>query len=361
MPAYSLELHPLIWLYGTGLLVGLAGHYIVFRVLLGITGRTETRFDNLVIRHCYRPVQWIVILLVLRITGTLPDVEDEVPEFAEHITALLVMAIVAWLLIRIMFLLEQYILTRFDLEARDNLRARKIHTQFRVLKRIAIVIITLLAFAAMLMTFDRVRQLGTAILASAGVVGIVVGMAAQRTIATLIAGVQIAMTQPIRVDDVVIVENEWGRIEEITLTYVVVRIWDLRRLIVPITYFIDTPFQNWTRTSAEILGTVYVYADYSVPFDAVREELQKILEQSDKWDGKVCVLQITNTTERTVELRALMSAPDASLAWGLKCEVREKLVDFLIKQYPEALPRIRAEFNQLEKPDSPEDPSEVRQ
>jgi small-conductance mechanosensitive channel len=216
------------------------------------------------------------------------------------------------------------------------------------LKRIVIVIVCILAFGSILMTFEKVRQLGTTILASAGVVGIVVGMAAQRTIATFIAGIQIAITQPIRVDDVVIVENEWGRIEEITLTYVVVRIWDLRRLIVPITYFIEKPFQNWTRISADILGTVYLYTDYTVPVDAVREELQKILKESDHWDGKVCGLVVTNATEQTLELRALMSATDASLAWDLRCEVREKLIEFIKREYPEALPRVRAELNQLD-------------
>jgi len=197
------------------------------------------------------------------------------------------------------------------------------------------------------MTFERVRHLGTTILASAGIIGIVVGMAAQRTIATFIAGLQIAITQPIRVDDVVIVENEWGRIEEITLTYVVVRIWDLRRLVVPITYFIENPFQNWTRVTADILGTVFIYVDYTVPIDSIRAELHRILKSSEFWDGKVCVLQVTNTSERTVELRALMSAADASTAWTLRCQVREKMVDFIQKNYPDALPKLRAEFNRL--------------
>jgi small-conductance mechanosensitive channel len=205
-------------------------------------------------------------------------------------------------------------------------------------------VVGIIALATMLMTLPKVRQLGTTILASAGIIGIVVGMAAQRTISTFIAGLQIAFTQPIRVDDVVIVENEWGRIEEITLTYVVVKIWDLRRLIVPITYFIEKPFQNWTRVTADILGTIFIYVDYTVPIDNVREELGRIVKNSDLWDGKVCVLQVTNTSERTVELRALISAADASAAWSLRCEVREKLVDFIQKNYPQALPKLRTEM-----------------
>ena len=342
------NLRPMIWLYGTALLVGITGHFVVFRILLQLTKRTIVTFDNAIVKHCYRPLQWIVILLIVRVGGKLPNVTSQVPEVVEHAIALLLIALVAWLLIRMTYVLEDYVLTRFDVGVKDNLKARKIHTQFRVLKRIAIVVAGILAFGTMLMTFDRVRQLGTTILASAGVVGIVVGMAAQRTIATFIAGLQIAITQPIRVDDVVIVENEWGRIEEITLTYVVVRIWDLRRLIVPITYFIESPFQNWTRTSADILGTVFVYTDYNVPVDAVREELHNILKKSEHWDGKVCVLQVTNASDRTIELRALMSSADASAAWSLRCEVREKLIEFIKRKYPQALPRTRAELHRLE-------------
>ncbi len=351
MLAIGQQTERLIWLLGIALASGLIGHYFLYHLLLAVTTRTESSVDNLIVRRCYRPAQWILIVLGVRIALQVPFFapdQKKSPELLPHVLSLLLIGAVSWLLIKVLYLLEDYILERFDVTARDNLRARKIHTQFRVIKQIAILAIGIIAFATMLMTFERVRQLGTTILASAGVIGIVVGMAAQRTIATVIAGLQIAVTQPIRVDDVVIVEGEWGRIEEITLTYVVVRIWDLRRLIVPITYFIETPFQNWTRISADILGTVYVYVDHTIPVEDIRKELQNILEQSEHWDKKVCVLQVTNTSERAVELRALMSASDASLAWTLRCEVREKLVAFLQKQYPQSLPRIRAELNQIE-------------
>lgn len=195
------------------------------------------------------------------------------------------------------------------------------------------------------MTFDKVRQIGVSILASAGIAGIIIGFAAQRSLATLIAGIQIAITQPIRIDDVVIVENEWGWIEEITLTYVVIRIWDQRRLVVPITYFIERPFQNWTRTSAELLGTVYLYADYGIPVDELRQELEKIVNASPLWDKRVAKIQVTNATEKTVEMRALVSAENSSNAWELRCLVREKLIDFMQRNYPERLPRIRLETN----------------
>jgi small-conductance mechanosensitive channel len=206
----------------------------------------------------------------------------------------------------------------------------------------------------MLMVFQPVRQLGTAMIASAGVAGIVIGFAAQKSLGTLLAGFQIAMTQPIRIDDVVIVEGGWGKIEEITLTYVVVRIWDLRRLVVPITYFIEKPFQNWTRTSADILGTVMLQVDYTIPVDAVRQELTRILEESPNWDRKVNGLQVTEAKEKTLELRALMSSSDASKSWDLRCEVREKLVAFIQEHYPASLPLVRARLDRGPRVGSPE-------
>ncbi|MGD2093452.1 MAG: mechanosensitive ion channel [Phycisphaerales bacterium] len=337
----------LAFLWGSAVLIGLLGHYFIFGLLLGIFERTKSVVDNSLIKNCYRPLQWIFVLIIVRLLTKLVAFQAQLPDFLNHVLSLVLIGLVCWLLIKTTYVLEDYVLDRFDIGEKDNLRARKIHTQFRVVKRIVIVVVAILALATSLMTFEKVRQLGTTILASAGVIGIVVGMAAQRTIATFIAGLQIAITQPIRVDDVVIVEGEWGRIEEITLTYVVVKIWDLRRLIVPITYFIEKPFQNWTRVTADILGTVYIYVDHTVPVESVREELGRILKGSKLWDGKVCVLQVTNTSERAVELRALMSAADASTAWSLRCEVREKLIDFMRKNYPEALPRLRAELHQL--------------
>jgi small-conductance mechanosensitive channel len=213
-----------------------------------------------------------------------------------------------------------------------------------------VVLITLVGIATALMTFETVRQLGTTILASAGIVSVIVGFAAQRSLGTFLAGFQVAMTQPIRLDDVVIVEGEWGRVEEITLTYVVVKIWDLRRLVLPITYFIEQPFQNWTRVSAELLGTVFLYVDYTVPVDQVREILHDLLQTSRYWDRKVWNLQVTNATERTVELRALMSASDASELWSLRCEIREKLLAEVQARFPGSLPKTRADVRTDDSP-----------
>jgi len=339
-------LRALVWPVGIPVLIGLLGHFLLYKMFRNLARRTGSAIDNSLVTHCYRPLQWTIVAFAMRValTGIL---QEEQLAWLNHLVSLVLIALVAWLLIKAVYVLEDYVAERFQVGVRDNLRARKIHTQLRVLKRIIVLVVGTIALASMLMTFPKVRQLGTTILASAGIIGIVVGLAAQRTIGTLIAGLQIAFTQPIRVDDVVIVESEWGRIEEITLTYVVVRIWDLRRLIVPITYFIERPFQNWTRVTADILGTVYLYVDYTVPIDAIREQLQHILKDSEHWDGKVCVLQVTNTSEHTVELRALMSAADASVAWSLRCEVREKLIDFVKKNYPQALPRLRAELVQM--------------
>ena len=261
-----------------------------------------------------------------------------------HILDILLIIAAAWLAAKMTYVMDDYISLRYSPDNMSDFEARKVRTQVHFFKRLAIVAIIVIAASVVLMTFDSVRQLGTTILASAGVAGVILGFAAQNTLGTLFAGLQIAITQPIRIDDVVIVEGEWGRIEEITLTYVVVKIWDLRRLVVPIKYFIDNPIQNWTRTSKDLLGTVYLYMDYQVPVDAVREELKRILGTSENWDGKVQGVQVTDLKERTVEVRALMSSGDSSALWNLRCEVREKLLEFIRKEYPGSLPRVRAQM-----------------
>jgi len=261
-----------------------------------------------------------------------------------HLYRFLLIATIIWLLMNIIRGLRDLVLKRYDISDSDNLKARAMHTQIKVLAKIAMLVSGIFGLAILLMTFDAVRQIGVSLLASAGVVGIIAGFAAQRSLATLFAGIQLAFTQPIRVDDVVVVEGEWGRIEEITLTYVVVKIWDERRLIVPISHFLEKSFQNWTRVSAEVLGTVYLYTDYRVDVEAVRNQLLKILKQSELWDGRVAGLQVTDSSEKTMSLRALMSAADSSKAWNLRCLIREQLIGFLQENYPESLPHLRAEL-----------------
>lgn len=252
---------------------------------------------------------------------------------------------VTWFLIVSLKIVKGRMLLKYDVSSEDNLRARKIYTQFMILENIIIFIIVVLAIGIALMSFEGIRTIGVSVLTSAGIAGIIIGFSAQKAIGTLLAGIQIALTHPIRLDDVVIVDGEWGRIEEINLTYVVVKIWDKRRLIVPSTYFIENTFQNWTRQSADILGTVFIYTDYDVSFDAIREELTRLLKSTPQWDQNVNVLQVTNATETSVEIRALMSARDSGTAWDLRVFIRENLLVFLKDNYPESLPKTRISIN----------------
>ena len=249
----------------------------------------------------------------------------------------------------------------FQLDVEDNLKARRAVTQARIVKRSLNGLIVILAAGFALMSFDSVRQFGVSLFASAGVAGIAAGLAARPLLGNLIAGMQIAFTQPIRLDDVLIIKGEWGTVEEITATYVVMKIWDQRRLIIPLSFFFDNVFENWTRSSSALLGTVYLYVDYSVPVDRVRAKLEEIVRQSEKWDGAVVGLQVTDAKEQTVELRALVSAANSGLAWDLRCEVREKLIAFIAREYPGALPRRRAEMvaERPERPPAPPPPPAV--
>jgi len=336
-----------LWV-AAAVLVGLGVHSLAFGIARHVVKRTDSVLGRSILKHSRGPSRLIVPLVIVNPVFELLELPSGTLLFLRQIFSIFLIGAVVWMIIKIVYVFEDVILGQFRSDVVDNLRARRIETQIRILKKVFIIALGILGLASVLMTFDRVRHLGASILTSAGILGIIVGLAAQRSIATLLAGIQIAITQPIRYDDVVIVENEWGRIEEITLTYVVVRIWDLRRLIVPITYFIEKPFENWTRTSAHLLGTVFLHVDYSTPIQAIREELQRIVENSKKWDGRVCGIQVTNATERTIEVRALTSAADSSSAWDLRCEVREKLIRFLQENIPGALPKLRAEIKEQE-------------
>ncbi|SHN27199.1 Small-conductance mechanosensitive channel [Cyclobacterium lianum] len=248
---------------------------------------------------------------------------------------------ISWIIIEFSNVLRHAFLENFSSNKEDNLRERRMLTQVAFIRKLFIILVVIVAISAILMNFESARKLGAGLLTSAGIVGIIVGLAAQKSIANLLAGFQIAFTQPIRIDDVVVVENEWGKIEEINLTYVVVKIWDQRRLVLPINYFIEQPFQNWTRTTADIWGTVFMYVDHTVPVENLKVKLKEILEGSPLWDKKVQVLQVTDYTEKTVEIRCLMSARDSPTAFDLRCLVREKMLEHLQQQYPESLPKSR--------------------
>ena len=298
-----------------------------------------------------------ILLPTLVAYAALPAVRPQLPIGAQVVIEggldVLLVGAVTWLIVAALFAIEEAIAAHYSMDTPDNLKARKIVTQVRILRRIATAVVIVLAIGLVLLQYEPFRELGTGILASAGIVGIVVGIAAQNTLSDLIAGIQIALTQPIRVDDVVIVEGDFGWIEEITLTYVVVRVWDRRRIVLPITHFVEEPFQNWTRTSADLIGSVFLHVDYRTPVEDLREELRRIVEASEYWDGDVCALHVTNATERSVELRALASATNAPQLWELRCEVREKLIAYLRDEHPDALPVVRAHLQGEEPPVNP--------
>jgi len=327
-----------------GLVVGFFGAHLIIRLIKHRLHEKKDAGWIQTLTRITRPLTFLAALLVLLSIQPLMDTGKKLPFDLQHVYTLLTIFLVTWLIINAIRSIRAVLLRKYNLDTKDNLKARKMHTQLRVFERILIAMVLVIAIGIALMSFDKIHKLGVSLLASAGIAGIIIGFAAQKSIGLILAGFQIAITQPIRLEDVVIVENEWGWIEEITLTYVVVRIWDKRRLILPITYFIEKPFQNWTRTTAEILGTVFIYVDYRFPVDKMREALTEILEDTDLWDGQVNVLQVTGANERTLELRALVSAVDSPTAWDLRVLVREKLVEFVQKNYPEYLPQTRVLF-----------------
>ena len=331
----------LLWLVHRG-----SRHIESFGSRMFIPG--ESRWGRVVIPHIAKTVRRVLPLVVLIFGIPLIPFAPDVRGIADNVVALLVIGAGALILLQFVRAAEEFILAQYDDDTAQPYQARRIRTQVTVLRKIVVVVISVFTLASMLMVFESVRQFGASILASAGIAGIVIGLAAQRSIGTLLAGFQVALTRPIRIDDVVIVENEWGRIEDITLTFVIVAIWDQRRLILPITYFMEHPFENWTSTSSDILGTVFFHVDYTMPIEPLREELDRILAKSTYWDGRLRSILVTDAKENTLQVRAMASAADGDQAWFLRCELREKLVDFVQKNYPESLPRLRAELRSAE-------------
>lgn len=341
------DLSVIDWLWSLGImatavLIGVLLGRVVARATRRWARATDTTLDDTIADGLGPPLRWSMPVLGLRLSLPLTALPHEPLASAGHACTIALLLLGGWTLLRAVSVAEVVAIHRLDVSVSDNLHARSLQTQLRGFRNIARFAIGLLTLALVLMTFEQVRRLGMSLLASAGVAGIVIGFAAQRSIATVIAGVQIALSQPIRVDDVVIVEGEWGRIEEITLTYVVVKIWDQRRLIVPIAHFIEKPFQNWTRTSAELLGTVFLYVDYRMPVSALRQELARLVAHNPLWDRRVAQVVVTDAKESTLEVRALVSAADASKLWDLRCAVREGLVDYIQRQHPQCLPTLRA-------------------
>ena len=290
------------------------------------------------------PARVAIVLLALSVALPASGLPREMQTAVSHLATVVLIALLGWTAILLTNLFADRMTRRHRMDLEDNLRARKFVTQVRVLRRTVNILIFLVATAFVLLTFDGVRKYGVSLFASAGVAGLAVGFAARPVLANLIAGIQIALTQPIRLEDVVIVEGEWGWIEEIGATYVVVRIWDWRRMVVPLSYFIEKPFENWTRDGASIIGAVTWHVDYTVPVERVRDKLIELVKASSRWDGRVVNLQVTDANADTVVLRGLMSARSSPVVWELRCEIREKLIAWLQAEYPSALPRFRTEF-----------------
>lgn len=300
-------------------------------------------FARQLVLRSEQPTLWLMPLLALQAVWT--SAPDDLPLIASvrHVNGMLVVGAITWLGVQCVRALGDAMAIRHPLDIEDNLNARRIQTQAKVLVRCLNVLVLIFGTGLILMSIPAVRQIGASLLASAGLAGLAAGFAAKPVLGNLIAGLQIAISQPIRLDDVVIVEGEWGRIEEISGTYVVVKIWDERRMVVPLQYFIEKPFQNWTRSTSSLIGSVFLWVDYSVPLDALREEAQRVCEDIPQlWDGRVCVLQVTDTSEKSMQLRILLSSADSSRSWDARCHMRERLITFINQRYPDCLPQVRA-------------------
>ena len=322
--------------------LALLSHCLVLRIALGVPvpGRGRSLVQTFIAATA-GPSRLAVIVAGLRAVLPLADVPAAVSGWLGQALLVALIVLVGWSAMRAVEIVATLHAQRFRFDVDDNLLARKHVTQVRILQRAAKLLIALVTAATALMTFASVRAYGISLFASAGAASLVLGLAARPLLTNLIAGVQIALTQPIRLEDAIIVEGEWGWVEEITGTYVVVRLWDWRRMVLPLSYFLEKPFQNWTRESASLIGSVFLYLDYSVPVDAVRDELARIARATPLWDGQVVNLQVSDAKERTVELRALVSARNAPQTWDLRCEVREKLIAYLQREHPYALPTAR--------------------
>jgi len=291
------------------------------------------------IRRTRGVTRYGLILFVVSIVIPLLPLDRGATDLANKVFIAALILLIGWIVLLAANLSADHYIGRFQIGAPDDFLARKAVTQVEVLKRIVDALIIVVAIGFALMTFDSVRQLGLSLFASAGVVGIVAGVALRSVLANFFAGLQIALTQPIRIHDIVTVEGEFGHVEELSSSYVVIRLWDLRRLVVPLSYFIEKPFQNWTRSSSRILGTVFLHMAYTVPIETIRKKAREIVEASGLWDKQVFNVQVTDMKETSLEIRVLVSCPDSGKCWDLRCEVREKLIEFIKSEYPNALPR----------------------
>jgi small-conductance mechanosensitive channel len=330
----------LAWIAGA-IVVASIVHRILYWGLRRWAQARHNAFVDAVVRQTGRPAAYVLPLLAILVVVPQLIIPARWSQVIEHLTGIFAIAAIAWSLVALINLWGDVAIARHRLDVEDNLLARQLGTRVDILGRIANSLIGVVAVGMILMTFPEIRALGTTLLASAGVAGIAVGIAARPLFENLIAGVQLAITQPIRIDDVVIVEKQYGRIEEIHSTYVVVRIWDLRRMVLPLTYFIETPFENWTRRTANLMGEVYFFADFTLDVEALRAEVPALVKRSPLFDGTFTNLQVTDATDRAMQLRVLVTARNSAELFDLRCFVREAILAYLREHQPDALPRVR--------------------
>jgi len=340
LPNWTVSLLVLV----AGVLLALGAHRVLFRAATRLVAPRDLFWRSLV-QRTEGPIRFSLIIFALGFGASVAPLTPTEGDAIRHLLLVCFIGLVGWVARTVLHIWTTIYLRRFKLDSEDNLLARKHTTQSRILQRVAAILIVVITVAAGLMTFDGVRQYGVSLLASAGAAGIVLGLALQPLLKNLVAGIQLAVTQPIRLEDAVIVEGEWGNVEEINSTYVVVRLWDWRRMILPLSYFIEHPFQNWTREGASLIGTAFLHVDYTAPVATMRRRLQEIAEASPIWDRRVVNMQVTELTPQTMQIRMLVSASNAGRAFDLRCEVREKMIAFLQAEYPHALPRGRAEVD----------------
>jgi small-conductance mechanosensitive channel len=332
-----------IFLFCAALFLANVLHFLLFR-LIRRKEAAEWRIGWGLQRYLGGPARAIFLLTcVLVALPFAPALPGSIEHDLQHVAVMVLIAVLGWFFVGCVYVAQDILLRRYDVNVANNIRARRIHTQLQLFRRMAIGFIVVLTAGALLWSFDnpRIWHYGSGLLASAGIASLVLATAAKSTASNLLAGLQIALTEPIRIDDVVVVSGEWARVEEITSSYVVLKIWDLRRLIVPLSWFIENPFANWTRQSANILTTSFLYLDYEVPVKELRQQLERIVKAAPQWDGTVIGLQVTNLTDRSMEIRCLMGAPDSSQAFDLQCLVREEMMDWVREHYPTAFPTAR--------------------
>jgi small-conductance mechanosensitive channel len=340
---------------GLGALTAVIAGLVLHAIFLPIVRRVVafSVHASTVVQYVARPTRLLVPLFGLQLVWEAQGAALTGMGYLRLLTAVLLTFAVTWTAIRAIAGFSEAVVRAHPVNVTDNLAARRLRTQANVLARVVIMVVLIIGVASALMLFPGVREIGAGLLASAGIAGIAAGVAARPVLSNLIAGLQLALSQPIRLDDVVIIQGEWGRVEEITSTYVVVKIWDERRLVVPLQWIIENPFQNWTRSSAELLGTVLLWVDFQVPLAPLRAELERICKEAPEWDGRLASLQVVDASERAMQIRALVSAVDSSRQWDLRCRVREGLIAYLQRHYPEGLPRLRGDLTWHRSPPEP--------